>query len=213
MVIRKVNVAVTATTRVRGRSGYRRQITKFTAKIMMARSATKSPVIPPPAIDPPTITTIPVMVRTMARQVRAEVRSLRAMRDRTAAKMGPDAMMATTFEVAVRVTAVRNDVVPMPPSSPVDISGRRHRAISRPRFRPRFRMASPQATGEENRPTMQAMVQPSTSESCSATRTRRASEETRNIPVKARNRPSDRPERGISEREKYPVGDQTIAGR
>ena len=212
-VIRKMQVAATATTRVRGSSGYRRQITRLTAKLMMASRATSSPAIPSAAIDPPTITTMPIRVRPMARQVRIEVRSWRAIRARTAAKMGPEAMMATTLDAAVRVTAVRNDVVPTALSSPVTRSGRRHRVSSRPRLRPIFRTARLQATGEEKRPTMKAIVQPSTSESRSATRTNRASVETRNIPVKASSRPRGRPDRGIRSLRDLSVGDLTIAGR
>ena len=66
-------------------------------------------------------------------------------------------------------------------------------------------MAIDQATGVENRPTMKAMVHPSTSESRSATRISSESVETKNIPLKARSSPSRRPERGILSRRKVTI--------
>ena len=114
--------------------------------------------------------------------------------------MGPAAMMATTLDAAVRVTAVRKDVVETAPSRPVRSRVPRHRATVATVVRPRELAASDHATGEEKRPTMKAMVQPSTSESRSATRTSSESLDTRNIPVKASSRPRDRPDRGIRSR-------------
>ena len=192
-----MNVAVTATTRVRGRSGWRRQITRLIEKPPMATRASRSPPTPPPLIDPPTMTAMPIAVAPIARQVRLEVRSRRANRARTAAKMGQAAMMATTLEAAVRVTAVRKDVVETAPSRPVRANVPLHRDTVVTVARPRERKASDHATGVEKRPTMKAMVQPFTSESRSATRTSSASLDTRNIPVKANSRPKDRPDRGI----------------
>ena len=151
------------------------------------------------------MTVTPTTVAPMARQVRPDVRSRRAMRARTAEKMGAAAMMATTLEAAVRVTAVRKDVVPTAPRMPVRSSVRFQRTTVGTVARPRDRMAIDQATGVENRPTMKAMVHPSTSESRSATRISSESVETRNIPLKARSSPSRRPERGILSRRKVAI--------
>ena len=158
-------------------------------------------------MEPPTITVIPPRVQAMARHVRPEVRSCRVIRARTAAKIGPAAMMATTLDTAVSVTAVRNAVVPIADTMPVASSWRRHRIDSARTRRPSARIAIDHATGVEKRPTMKAMVQPSICESRSATRMSSESVETMNIPVKARSRPSWRPERGIEAR-----GWKAIAG-
>ena len=182
-------------------------MTRFTLNPMMATRAKRSPPTPPPDMEPPTITVMPPRTHAMARHVRPEVRSCRAIRARTAAKIGPAAMMATTLDTAVSVTAVRNAVVPIADTMPVVSSWRRQRIASTRTRRPRDRVAIDHATGVEKRPTMKAMVQPSISESRSATRMSSESVETRNIPVKARRSPSWRPERGIASR-----GRMAIAG-
>ena len=114
-------------------------------------------------------------------------------------------MMATTLEAAVRVTAVRKDVVPTAPRMPVRSSVRFQLTTVGTTARPKDRMAIDQVTGVENRPTMKAMVHPSTSESRSATRISSESVETRNIPLKARSSPSRRPERGILSRSEVAI--------
>ena len=85
----------------------------------MPARAKRSPPIPPPDMDPPTITRTPTAVPAIDFQVRREVYSRIVKRAKNAAKIGAAARIATTFDTEVRVTEMVKAVVLKEASNPV----------------------------------------------------------------------------------------------